>query len=99
MGSGRRRTKARWGLGSVTALFVVAWLAVMGIAGWALDTSQDASRRQVAARVDARTRYAASFVSIYASDLLIRERAAAQSLLAGPRVSPAELRRWRPRLV
>lgn len=92
MGSGRRRTKARWGLGSVTALFVVAWLAVMGIAGWALDTSQDASRRQVAARVDARTRYAASFVSIYASDLLTRERAAAQSLLAGPRVSPAELR-------
>jgi diguanylate cyclase (GGDEF)-like protein len=76
----------------VTALFVVAWLAAMGIAGWALASSQDSSRRQVAARVDARTRYAASFVSIYARDLITRERAAARSLLAGRRVSPDQLR-------
>ena len=92
MGSGRRRTKARWGLGPVTALFVAPWLVAMGIAGWALNTSQDNSRKQVAARVDARTKYAASFVSIYAGDLLTREQAAAQSLLAGRQVSPDQLR-------
>jgi diguanylate cyclase (GGDEF)-like protein len=91
MGSGRRRTKARWGLGPATALFVAAWLVAMGIAGWALHTSQDSSRKQVAARVDARTRYAASFVSIYARDVLARERTAAQSLLAGRRVSAGRL--------
>jgi len=92
MASGRRRTKARWGLGPVTTLSLVAWLVAMGIAGWALDASQDNSRKQVASRVEARTRYAASFVSIYAGDLLARERAAAQSLLAGQRVSPDQLR-------
>lgn len=76
----------------MTAALVVAWLVAMGLAGWALSNSQERSRNQVAARVDARTKYAASFVSIYARDLLARERAAAQSLLAAPWVNPDQLR-------
>jgi diguanylate cyclase (GGDEF)-like protein len=72
---------------------MVVWLAAMGVAGWALHASQDRSRHAVAARVQSRTRYAASFVSIYARDLLARERAAAESLLAARRIGPGQLGR------
>jgi diguanylate cyclase (GGDEF)-like protein len=44
-------------------------------------------------RVQGRTQYAASFVSIYARDLMGRERAAARSWLATPRVSAGTLER------
>ncbi len=83
---------SRWGLGRVTALLVAAWLVVMGVAGCALNASQDHSRKAMATRAESRTRYAASFVSIYVRDLLTRERAAARSLLATPRINPDPLR-------
>jgi diguanylate cyclase (GGDEF)-like protein len=47
----------------------------------------------MAGRLDARTKYAATFISIYAHDLLDRERSAARSWLATRRVSRDTLRR------
>ncbi len=66
---------------------MAAWLVVIAVAAGVLDSSQDSSRAAVLARLQARTKYAASFISIYSHDLLARERAAAQSWLTSPRVS------------
>jgi diguanylate cyclase (GGDEF)-like protein len=75
------------------ALVVLAWLALMVAAGWLLASSEANSRRGMAGRLDARTKYAATFISIYARDLLARERSAAQSYLAGREVDRASLER------
>ncbi|HTU87559.1 MAG TPA: GGDEF domain-containing protein [Solirubrobacteraceae bacterium] len=69
----------------------VAWLLIIAAGGWALATSQSSSRHAVAARVQSRTEYSASFISIYARDLLARDRAAAQAWLSSPKVGPAAL--------
>jgi len=71
---------------------VIGWLAVIAAGGWALAASQSSSRRAVAARVESRTRYSASFISLYTRDLLARDRAAAEAWLSGPRVTGADLR-------
>lgn len=70
---------------------MIGWLAVIAAGGWALVSSQSSSRRTMAGRVESRTQYSASFISIYARDLLARDRAAAQAWLSGPRVSRATL--------
>jgi hypothetical protein len=57
-------------------LVVLAWLALMVAGGWLLETSQASSRQAAKTRLEARTRYAATFVSTYARDLLVRERSA-----------------------
>jgi diguanylate cyclase (GGDEF)-like protein len=75
----------------VAFALVVGWLLIVGAGGWALVGSQNSSRRAVAARVESRTQYSASFISIYARDLLGRERAAAEAWLTSPRVSRATL--------
>jgi diguanylate cyclase (GGDEF)-like protein len=74
----------------VTAL-VVGWLLIIAAAGWVLATSQSNSRRAVAARVQSKTQYSASFISVYARDLLARDRAAAQAWLSGPEASHSAL--------
>ena len=88
MGLGRPQERARL----ATAL-VVGWLLIIAAGGWALATSQNSSRRAVAARVQSKTQYSASFISLYARDLLARDRAAAQAWLSGPEVSSAALGR------
>jgi diguanylate cyclase (GGDEF)-like protein len=75
------------------AVLVVAWLVVMVVAGLVLDGSQSGSRKAVATRIEAKTKYAASFASIYARYLLARQRAVATNWLAAPRVSQATLAR------
>jgi diguanylate cyclase (GGDEF)-like protein len=75
----------------VALALVVGWLLIIAVGGWALASSQSSSRRAVAARVESRTQYSASFISIYARDLLTRERAAAQAWLGGAHVSRATL--------
>src|ERR1700733_12274133 len=77
----------------VAFALVVGWLLIIGAGGWALAGSQNSSRRAVAARVESRTQYSASFISIYARDLLARERAAAEAWLTSPGVSRATLQR------
>jgi diguanylate cyclase (GGDEF)-like protein len=69
-------------LNRLGVLVVLAWLALMVAGGWLLASSQASSRRGMASRLDARTKYAATFISIYAHDLLARERSAAHSWLA-----------------
>ncbi|MBV9606507.1 MAG: GGDEF domain-containing protein [Solirubrobacterales bacterium] len=71
-------------LGRLGAVVVLAWLAVMVAGAWVIANSEASSRRAMAGRLDARTRYAASFISIYARDLLARERSAARAWLASP---------------
>jgi hypothetical protein len=88
MGHGRQQERARL----ATAL-VVGWLLIMAAGGWALATSQSSSRRAVAARVQSKTQYSASFISLYSRDLLARDRAAAQAWLSGPQVGSAALGR------
>ena len=56
---------------------IVGWLAVIAVAGCVLAESQESSRQEMLSRLQARTRYAASFISIYARDLLVHERSAA----------------------
>ena len=70
---------------------IVGWLAVIAVAGCVLAESQESSRQEMLSRLQARTRYAASFISIYARDLLVHERSAAQSWLIAPRVSRGPL--------
>jgi diguanylate cyclase (GGDEF)-like protein len=72
---------------------VLAWLALMVAGGWLLASSQANSRRAMAGRLDARTKYAATFISIYAQDLLNRERSVAQNWLATPSVNRDTLAR------
>ena len=86
MGLGRPQERARL----ATAL-VVGWLLIIAAGGWALATSQSSNRRAVAARVQSKTQYSASFISIYARDLLARDRAAAQAWLSGPEASRSAL--------
>ena len=93
IGESGRRVQPLWRLGRVTVALMVAWLVVMGFVGWALNASQDHGRKSMAARAESRTRYAASLVSIYARDLLARERRVAQRLLEGTQVSRDQLRR------
>jgi diguanylate cyclase (GGDEF)-like protein len=71
-------------LSRLGALVVVAWLSLMVVGGWLLASSQASSRRGMASRLDARTKYAATFISIYAHDLLARDRSAAGAWLAAP---------------
>jgi diguanylate cyclase (GGDEF)-like protein len=80
-------------LGRLGVLIVLAWLALMVAGGWLLASSQANSRRGMAGRLDARTKYAASFISIYAHDLLDRERSVARSWLASPSVNRDTLAR------
>jgi diguanylate cyclase (GGDEF)-like protein len=77
----------RQGPRRVVLALVIAWLALIGVGGWVLASSQNSSRHAVAARVESRTQYSASFISIYARDLLARERAAARAWLSSPQVS------------
>jgi hypothetical protein len=72
---------------------VLAWLVTMGVAAVVLARSQSTSRKAVMARAEARTQYAASFASIYARDVLARQRSAAESWFSTPRVSRATLGR------
>jgi len=90
MGSDRPE---RLRLGGLSALVVLAWLALMGAGGWLLASSQASSRRATASRLDARTKYAATFISSYARDLLTRERLAAQGWLAAREVDRTTLQR------
>lgn len=80
-------------LGRLGVLLVCAWLALMVAGGWLLVTSQASSRRAMVGRLEARTKYAATFISIYAHDLLGRERSAAHSWLATPTVESDTLQR------
>lgn len=73
-------------LSRLGVLVVIAWLSVMVAGGWLLASSQADSRRGMASRLDARTKYAATFISIYARDLLVRDRATAVTWLAGQHV-------------
>jgi diguanylate cyclase (GGDEF)-like protein len=86
-----RRLRLR--LGRLGVLLVFAWLALMVAGGWLLVASQASSRRAMAGRLEARTKYAATFISIYAHDLLGRERSAAHSWLATPTVDRDRLER------
>jgi diguanylate cyclase (GGDEF)-like protein len=54
--------------------------------GWLLASSQASSRRGMASRLNARTKYAATFISIYAHDLVARDRSAASAWLASRNV-------------
>jgi diguanylate cyclase (GGDEF)-like protein len=66
-------------LGRLGILVVLAWLAVMVAGGWVLAASQTSNRKAMAGRLEARTKYAASFISIYAHDLLTHDRSSAES--------------------
>ncbi len=79
--------------GRLAVALVLVWLALMGLAGWVLAGSQASSRKGVAGRLEARTNYTATFVSIYVRDLLARDRSAALSWFATPRVNRATLAR------
>ncbi len=82
-----RQLPPRLRLGRLGVLVVLAWLAVMAAGGWLLASSLASSRRAMASRLDARTKYAAAFISIYAHDLLARESSTARSWFAGQDVS------------
>src|SRR6185437_3076763 len=71
----------------------LAWLSLMVAGGWLLAGSQATSRRGMASRLDARTKYAATFISIYAHDLLARDRSAAGTWLATWNVDRDALKR------
>ncbi|HET6870120.1 MAG TPA: GGDEF domain-containing protein [Solirubrobacteraceae bacterium] len=73
-------------LSRLGVLVVIAWLSLMVVGGWLLASSQASSRRGMASRLDARTKYAATFISIYARDVLARDRSAATTWLAGRNV-------------
>ena len=73
----------RLGLGPLGVAPILAWIGVMVLGGWLLAASQASSRQAAKTRLEARTKYAATFVSTYARDLLGRERSAAESWLAG----------------
>jgi diguanylate cyclase (GGDEF)-like protein len=88
-----RRPAPRWALGRIAIALIIVWLGVMGLAGWALVASQNHSRSQMSARAESRTKYAASFISIYARDLLARDRSVAVNLLGAPSVAPEQLQR------
>ncbi|MBV9801596.1 MAG: GGDEF domain-containing protein [Solirubrobacterales bacterium] len=80
-------------LGWVRMAVIVAWLAVIAVGGLVLSDSQQSSRAAMAGRLDARTKYVATFISIYAHDLVVRERSGAESWLASSRVDAATLER------
>ncbi len=88
-----RGTPSALRLGRLGMALVIAWLGLMVAAGWVLAGSQARSRHAVAGRLEARTKYAATFVSIYARDLLARDRSAARSWFATPRVNRGALER------
>ncbi|MGN6869410.1 MAG: diguanylate cyclase [Solirubrobacteraceae bacterium] len=90
MGSDRPE---RLRLSRLGVLVVLAWLALMVAGGWLLASSQASSRRGMASRLDARTKYAATFISIYARDLLTRDRSAARTWLAGRNVDGDAVKR------
>ena len=75
------------------AVMILAWLVTMAVAAFVLAGSQTSSRKAMMGRAEARTQYAASFASIYARDLLARQRSAAESWLSTARVSRATLSR------
>lgn len=77
----------------VATVVVIVWSLIIAAGGWALASSQKSSRSAVAARVENRTQYSASFISIYARNLLAREGAAAEAWLSSPHVSGASLER------
>jgi diguanylate cyclase (GGDEF)-like protein len=83
----------RAGIGRLAGALVIGWLLVIAVGGWALVSSENSSRSQMLGRFESRARYTASFISLGAQQLLARERTAAQSWLATPRVSLATLRR------
>jgi diguanylate cyclase (GGDEF)-like protein len=93
LGRPQGRERLRHGSRRLAIALVIGWLAVMAAGGWALVTAQANSRRSVAARVQSRAEYTASFISIYSQDMLTRERAAAQSWLTNPHVDRATLDR------
>lgn len=72
---------------------VVGWLALMGVAGWVLASSQASSRNDVAARLQMRTQFAAGFISIYARDMVKREQAQARSWFSTGRIGPRTVQR------
>jgi diguanylate cyclase (GGDEF)-like protein len=88
LGEGRG---SRLGLGRLGVVLILAWLGVMLLGGWLLAASQANSRQAAKTRLEARTKYAATFVSTYARDLLVRERSAAGAWLAGSPVKAAAL--------
>jgi diguanylate cyclase (GGDEF)-like protein len=92
-GPSARHRLGRPALGRSGIALVLAWLTVMVVAGWVLAASQQRSRDAMAGRLEARTKYAATFISIYTHDLLVRERSAAESWLGTTRVSPGTLER------
>lgn len=80
-------------LSRLGVLVVLAWLTLMVAGGSLLASSQARSRRGMASRLDARTKYAATFISIYAHDLLARDRSAAAAWLATRNVDREAVRR------
>lgn len=84
---------ARRRLGRLGVALVLAWLSVMAVGGWVLARSQANNREAMVERLEARTNYAATFISIYSHDLLARERSAARSWLATAHVGPDTLNR------
>jgi diguanylate cyclase (GGDEF)-like protein len=87
-----RIARGRWP-GRVTVVVVVAWLALMGAAGWVLATSQSNSRKAVAVRLQSRTQFAAGFISIYGRNMLRRVQAQAATWFATERVDPGTVQR------
>jgi diguanylate cyclase (GGDEF)-like protein len=92
-GPSNRYKRPRLRLGRLGVVLVAGWLAVIVVAGSVLAASQDSSREAMLGRLQARTQYAASFISIYARDLVTRERSAARSWLSSPHVSADTLAR------
>jgi len=66
---------------------VVGWLALIAVGSLLLAGSQADSRNGMAARLQTRVAFASNFVSIYARDLVARERAQAWSWFASSDVS------------
>jgi diguanylate cyclase (GGDEF)-like protein len=83
----------RRGIGRLATALVIGWLLVIAAGGWALVSSQNSNRSAMLERFESRARYTASFLSLGSRELLTRERAAAQSWLATPRISSATLTR------
>jgi len=83
----------RQGAGRLAVGVVIGWLAVIATGGWALVSTQSSNRRTMAARVQSRTQDSASFISVYARDLLARDGAAARAWFADARVTPATLQK------
>ncbi len=79
--------------GWVVVVVALGWIALMLALGELLATSQAHARRDVAARLDARTKAGAEFSSLYVNDILARERRQATSWLTGRRPTRLSLAR------